>query len=150
MRRTLPLVLFILLSLGGGGLVGLTVETGGWYAALQKPVFNPPDWVFAPVWTTLYIFIGIAGWRVWRAGLSPLQKIWWAQLVVNFVWPPIFFAAQQLLLALGVILVLDALILLFIAQGWNRDRTSALLFVPYALWTGYATLLNATLWWMNS
>ncbi|MDY8107974.1 TspO/MBR family protein [Fulvimarina sp. 2208YS6-2-32] len=147
--RVLPLVLFVLLALGGGGLIGLTVETGGWYAGLDKPSFNPPDWAFGVVWTILYICIGIAGWRVWRAGAGDLQTLWWAQLVVNFSWPPVFFAAQALALAIALILALDVLIVLFIARAWARERIAALLFVPYALWTGYASALNIAIWWMN-
>ncbi|MER0237302.1 TspO/MBR family protein [Fulvimarina sp. MAC8] len=146
----LALPLFVLISLGGGGLIGLAVETGGWYASLEKPIFNPPDWVFGPVWTTLYVLIGFSGWRVWRAGDKRLQSLWWTQLFLNFVWPPVFFSAQQLLVALGIILALDAFIVLFIVQAWRDERVAGLLFLPYALWTGYATLLNATLWWMNS
>ncbi|EAU41083.1 tryptophan-rich sensory protein [Fulvimarina pelagi HTCC2506] len=144
------LPLFILLSLGGGGLVGLAVETGGWYAALEKPGFNPPNWVFGPVWTTLYILIGIAGWRVWRIGDQPLQGLWWTQLILNFAWTPIFFAAQQLLVAFGVILALDAMIVVFVVNAWRNERIAALLFLPYALWTSYATILNVSLWWMNA
>ena len=149
MNRKLALILFLLVTVGGGGLIGLSVETGGWYAELIKPSFNPPDWVFGPVWGTLYILIGIAGWRVWRAGEATAQKLWWTQLALNFVWPPIFFAAHLLGLGLVVILALVAAIVVFIAQTWQRERASALLFLPYLAWVAYATLLNAALWWLN-
>ncbi|TFF22884.1 tryptophan-rich sensory protein [Jiella endophytica] len=149
MTRYLALPLFLLLTVGGGGLIGMTVETGGWYAALQKPSFNPPDWVFAPVWGTLYILIGIAGWRVWRRGLRTLQKLWWLQLVLNFAWPPVFFAAHMLGAALGVILVLDFAVAAFVVAAWRIERVSALLFLPYLAWIAYATLLNAALWQLN-
>ncbi|MBP0615887.1 TspO/MBR family protein [Jiella mangrovi] len=149
MNSKLALALFLLVTVGGGGLIGLSVETGGWYAALAKPSFNPPDWVFGPVWGTLYILIGIAGWRVWRAGEGKAQTLWWAQLALNFVWPPIFFAAHRLGVGLVVILALIAAITLFIAQTWQRERPSALLFLPYLAWVAYASLLNAALWWLN-
>nr|WP_255699907.1 TspO/MBR family protein [Jiella avicenniae] len=141
--------LFLLVSVGGGALIGLSVETGGWYAALQKPGFNPPDWVFAPVWGTLYILIGLAGWRIWRAGIAPAQRLWWLQLALNFVWPPVFFAAHALGAAMIVILALDAAVVAFLAATWRAERVSALLFLPYLAWVAYASLLNAALWWLN-
>ena len=147
--RYLPLPLFLLLSVGGGGLLGLVVETGGWYADLAKPSFNPPDWVFAPVWGTLYIFIGFAGWRVWRSGLGAAQKLWWLQLALNFAWPPVFFSAHMLGAALIVILALDVAVVAFMAATWRTERISALLFLPYLAWVAYASLLNAALWWLN-
>ena len=149
MTRYLALPLFLLLTVGGGALLGLSVETGGWYAALQKPSFNPPDWVFAPVWGTLYILIGLAGWRVWRAGLPRAQTLWWLQLALNFVWPPVFFAAHALGAAMIVILALAAALLAFLATVWRSERGSALLFAPYLAWVAYASLLNAALWWLN-
>ncbi|RFC63550.1 tryptophan-rich sensory protein [Fulvimarina endophytica] len=148
--RKAALPLFILLSLGGGILIGTLTAPGDWYAALQKPAFNPPNWVFGPVWTILYIAIGFVGWRVWRLGESRLSALWWTQLLLNFLWSPVFFTAQALLVALSVVLALDAAILLFIAKAWRADRLSAILFIPYAAWTLFATLLNGTLWWMNS
>ncbi|MEN3794378.1 TspO/MBR family protein [Fulvimarina sp. MAC3] len=147
--RRFALPLFILLTLGGGILIGILTAPGDWYAALAKPSFNPPNWVFGPVWTVLYVMIGFVGWRIWRGGRAQLQSLWWTQLVLNFVWSPIFFTAQELLIALGVVIALDIAIWLFIARAWRADRLAAILFVPYALWTAYATLLNATLWWIN-
>lgn len=147
--RRFALPLFILLTLGGGILIGTLTAPGEWYASLEKPAFNPPNWVFGPVWTVLYILIGFVGWRFWRGDEKQLQSLWWTQLVLNFAWSPIFFTAQQLLIAFGVVLALDLVIWLFIAKAWRNNRLIAILFVPYALWTAYATLLNATLWWMN-
>lgn len=149
MTRYFSLPLFLLLTVGGGGLIGLVVETGGWYAALAKPSFNPPDWVFAPVWGTLYILIGFAGWRVWRAGIGTAQKLWWLQLALNFAWPPVFFSAHMLGTALIVILALDVAVAAFIGVAWRAERSSALLFLPYLAWVAYASLLNAALWWLN-
>lgn len=147
--RYLPLPLFLLLTVGGGGLIGLAVETGGWYADLAKPSFNPPAFVFAPVWGTLYILIGFAGWRVWRSGLGTAQKLWWLQLVLNFAWPPLFFSAHMLGAALALILALDVAVAAFIAATWRAERVSALLFLPYLAWVAYASLLNGALWWLN-
>ena len=149
-RALLVLPLFLLLTLGGGGLLGLTVDTGGWYAGLVKPSFNPPDWLFAPVWATLYLLIGIAGWRVWNGGELGAARIWWLQLGLNFIWPPVFFAAHATGLGLVVIMMLLATIAWFIARAVRAgDRVSAALFVPYAVWVAYASLLNGAIWWLN-
>lgn len=150
MNQRLALVLFIALVFVGGGVIGFYTAPGAWYAGLEKPPFNPPNWVFAPVWSALYVLIGIAGWRVWRlpAG-GAAQVAWWVQLALNFLWSPIFFAAQNIELALAVIVALLATIAGFIALAWRVDRPAALLFVPYAAWVSFATLLNAAIWWLN-
>ena len=101
------------------------------------------------LWGTLYIFIGFAGWRVWRSGLGAAHKLWWLQLALNFAWPPVFFSAHTLGAALIVILALDAAVVAFMAATWRTERISALLFLPYLAWVAYASLLNAALWWLN-
>src|SRR6187401_2140958 len=89
------LLLFVALVLGGGLRIGFASAPGARYAALSKPPFSPPNWIFAPVWSTLYIIIAAAGWRVWRKdGNSAQTKLWWGQLAVNFVWSPIFFSGH--------------------------------------------------------
>ncbi|MER8902375.1 TspO/MBR family protein [Mesorhizobium sp. M0772] len=150
MQRYVSLLLFLILVLGGGLLIGYATLPGEWYASLAKPPFNPPNWVFAPAWTLLYVLIAVAGWRTWereRAGAA--MKIWALQLVLNFAWSPTFFGAKQMGPALVVILALLASIALFIATVWNRDRVSGWLFAPYALWVAFATLLNASLLLLN-
>ncbi|ESX04413.1 CrtK/TspO family sensor protein [Mesorhizobium sp. LSJC268A00] len=150
MQRYVSLLLFLLLVLGGGLLIGYATLPGEWYASLAKPPFNPPNWVFAPAWTLLYVLIAVAGWRTWereRAGAA--MKIWALQLVLNFAWSPTFFGAKLVGPALVVILALLASIALFIATVWNRDRVSGWLFAPYALWVAFATLLNASLLLLN-
>jgi tryptophan-rich sensory protein len=115
-----------------------------------KPSFNPPNWVFAPAWTILYILIAIAGWRLWRTDPRGVPaRLWWAQLALNFLWSPVFFTAQWIEAALAIILALLATILAFIATAWNRDRTAALLFVPYAAWVAFASTLNAAIAVLN-
>lgn len=146
----MSLLLFLILVFGGGLLIGYATLPGEWYASLAKPPFNPPNWVFAPAWTLLYVLIAVAGWRTWereRAGAA--MKIWALQLVLNFAWSPTFFGAKLMGPALVVILALLASIALFIATVWNRDRVSGWLFAPYALWVAFATLLNASLLLLN-
>ena len=149
-RNIVSLIAFVVLVLGGGTSIGLYTLPGEWYAGLVKPVFNPPNWIFGPVWSILYVMIAVAGWRLWENNrTSTSMKIWWAALVFNFLWSPVFFGAHQLALALVIILVLLALICAFIARTWNLDRVAAWLFAPYAAWVSFATLLNASLWWLN-
>jgi benzodiazapine receptor len=149
----LPLVFFVVLSVGGGLAIGAMTGPDAWYAQLRKPSFNPPNWLFAPVWTLLYVLIGIAGWRVWARrgplGSGPIA-LWWAQLGANFLWSPWFFIAHRIDVALGVIVLLLLMILAFIAVTARHDRVAALLFVPYAAWVAFATVLNATFYSLNA
>lgn len=141
---------FLLLVVGGGQLIGFLTMPGPWYEALAKPFFNPPNWLFGPVWTVLYVLIAIAGWRIWRRDpRGTPMKLWWLQLLLNFLWSPSFFAMQQVGLALVVVLAMLATILAFIAAAWNVDRIAAWLFVPYAAWVAFASLLNASIWLLN-
>ncbi|MEP7174110.1 MAG: TspO/MBR family protein, partial [Aestuariivirga sp.] len=101
MPYRLSLFYFLTLVVGCGLMIGFITAPGVWYAQLVKPTFNPPSWLFAPVWTALYILIAIAGWRTWqrnRAGWP--MKLWWAQLLLNFLWSPVFFSAHRIDLAL--------------------------------------------------
>jgi tryptophan-rich sensory protein len=150
MRRYLALAAFIALVLGGGILIGLIARPDGWYAALNKPSFNPPNWVFAPVWSTLYVLIAVAGWRAWqRDWRSRLMAIWVAQLALNFIWTPVFFGLHAPAAALAIVFALLIVIVAFIVHGWSRERTAAALFLPYAAWTAFATLLNAAIVYLN-
>lgn len=150
MRKYVALLGFIVLVLGGGTLVGLLTLPGDWYAGLQKPSFNPPPWVFGPVWTVLYLLVAIAGWLVWAKDPNSMaMRIWIAQLVLNFLWSPTFFGLQQPGLALVVIVALLISILGFMVQARQLHRLAAWLFAPYLLWVAFATVLNAAIWWLN-
>lgn len=149
-RNLLSLAAFLILVVGGGLTIGLFTLPGEWYAGLAKPVFNPPNWIFGPVWTILYIMIAVAGWRIYEANhSSAAMKLWWAALVLNFVWSPSFFGAQQLGLALAIILSLLVVILAFILTSQKIDKPASLLFVPYAAWVGFASLLNGAIFMLN-
>lgn len=144
------LALFVLVVLGGGLLIGYLTAPGAWYASLAKPGFNPPDWLFGPVWSLLYVLIAVAGWRTFQRDRSgPAMKLWWAQLLLNFLWSPVFFTAQRIGLALAIVLLLLATILAFLAVSWRKDRVAAWLFVPYAAWVAFASLLNAAILVLN-
>jgi translocator protein len=144
------LVLFLALVLGGGLIVGFVTAPAAWYARLSKPPFTPPNWIFAPVWSALYIMIAIAGWRVWRKGCNnTATMLWWGQLGLNFSWSPIFFLAQRTDIALGIIVLLLITITGFITITWRQDKVASLLFVPYAAWVAFASFLNGAIWRLN-
>lgn len=150
MKTRAAMLMFLALVVGGGLTIGYFTAPGEWYAQLEKPNFNPPGWVFGPVWTVLYVMIAIAGWRIWRqdpAGWP--MRLWWGQLSLNFLWSPTFFAAHLIGPALAIVLLLLAAILGFIAASWRQDRAAALLFVPYAAWVAFASVLNASILALN-
>jgi benzodiazapine receptor len=150
MKNILSLLVFLLLVVGGGIAIGFFTAPGAWYAGLEKPSFNPPAWIFGPVWTALYLMIAFVGWRVWHLiDGAVLKRLWAVQLGLNFVWSPLFFAAQMPGLALGVILCLLLVILVFIRTAWQQDRLSAILFIPYAAWVGFASVLNGAIFYLN-
>jgi tryptophan-rich sensory protein len=150
MNRHVSLILFLALVLGGGLLLGFLTAPAAWYAGLTKPAFNPPAWLFGPVWSVLYILIAVAGWRVWQRDRHGWpMRLWWAQLALNFLWTPVFFGAHQIGLALIVILLMLAAILGFIATAWRLDRVAAWLFVPYAVWVAFASVLSGSICALN-
>jgi tryptophan-rich sensory protein len=135
-----------------GGLVTAS-SVNDWYTTLHKPPFNPPDWVFAPVWTALYLMMAVAAWRVWRLPGSDLRSrglwIFGAQLAVNLAWSFLFFGAQRIDLALLDIVLLLALIALNLRLFLQLDRPAGWLLLPYLAWVAFAALLNASLWRLN-
>lgn len=151
LRGSLPIYfVFLVLVVGGGLLVGSTNIPDGWYAGLAKPPFNPPNWIFGPVWTLLYVMIAVAGARTWlRQRRGGAMATWWTQLVFNFLWSPVFFTLHSIGGALIIVLAMAAAVVAFIALTWRVDRAAALLFVPYLAWVSFATLLNASILWLN-
>ena len=148
--RIPSLILFIALVVGGGISIGILTGPGEWYANLLKPWFNPPNWIFGPVWTVLYIFIAISGWRVWSHGSDLFaNQLWAIQLVLNFLWSPTFFVAERPGWALFIISALLIIVLVFVRRVWTVDRLSSALFVPYAMWVSFAATLNASIFFLN-
>lgn len=142
---------FLAAAVGGWLSAG---AVGGWYRTILKPEWSPPDWVFGPVWTTLYVMIGVAGWHVWqREPSSQRTRALWLyamQWVCNAAWTPLFFGIHRMDLAAFDILLLWLLIGGF---AWVARRVSvpaSVLFLPYLGWVTFAAVLNATLWHMNS
>lgn len=150
MSKLTSAFLFIALTLAVGMVVGILNPPGEWYAELNKPFFSPPNWIFAPVWTALYVTIGFVGWRVWTYRRnSSSMPLWFTQMVLNFIWSPVFFGLHLPALALVIIVMTALTILAFIINSWTRDKVSALLFLPYLLWVSFATLLNAAIVILN-
>jgi tryptophan-rich sensory protein len=148
-----PLLFFILVTLIVGAAASVFTEPNipTWYAGLAHPSFAPPNWLFAPVWTTLYVAMAVAAWRVWRivGTRSTEMGIFAVQLIFNFAWSSVFFGAHQIGLALIEISVLAILVLAATILFWRRDRLAGLLFLPYLAWTVFAALLNHGFWRLN-
>jgi tryptophan-rich sensory protein len=141
-----------LLAVAGVAFTASRFRPGEWYMALQKPAWTPPNWLFAPVWTLLYVAIAVAGWLVWRRleGQPSAPLIFWvAQLVLNGLWSWLFFGLHRPGLALIDIVLLEAAIIGFAISALPTARLAAGLFVPYAVWVGYATALNLFIWQAN-
>lgn len=128
-------------------------EVATWYPTLAKPAFTPPDWVFGPVWTALYLLMGVALYLVWRSERGRERRVALAvfavQLALNAAWTLVFFGAQAVLGGLAVILALLAALLATTAAFARVDRRAAALLVPYLLWVGFATALNYEIWRLN-
>jgi benzodiazapine receptor len=136
----------------GGRATAANIPT--WYAGLVKPSFNPPNWLFGPVWTLLYAMMAFALWRVLGSPVAtPGRRMavlaFVAQMVLNALWSVVFFGLHAPGIALFVIVALEALILTTIALFRPLDRLAALLLVPYAAWVAFATILNAAIWMLN-
>lgn len=149
-RPWIILAIFLIVVVAVGGLIGTQSIPGTWYEGLTKPPFNPPNWIFGPVWFALYVMIAVAGWRIWMiAPDSSAMKIWFAQMALNWAWSPIWFIGQMLWPAFAVIVAILALIVAFIVTARKRDRLAAWLFVPYLAWVSFATLLNLSIAILN-
>ena len=149
-RTLVVFAMFIAIVVGVGAVIGVSTGPDAWYATLQKPPFNPPNWLFAPVWFTLYVMIGIAGARTFLRDSSGTPFfVWLLQMVLNWAWSPTWFSLHLLWPAFAIIITILALIVAFIVATWKTDRVSALLFVPYAAWVAFASLLNLSIAVLN-
>lgn len=152
----LVLVLSIALAqlAGGIGTIFTIDAIPTWYAYLNKPFFNPPSYVFGPVWTILYTLIGISAYLVWRRHqfgkkARSFWHVYWAQLILNSLWSILFFGFKFTGLAFIEILATWYFIVRTIQEGYKIDRWSAYLFYPYLAWVSFASLLNLSIWLLN-
>lgn len=150
MKTWVVLAVWIAVSMSAG-FIGSRFPPGQWYQELEKPSWNPPGWLFGPVWTLLYILMGIAVWMVWRErGFSTGVYLFMAQLVLNALWSWLFFGLNRPDLAFFEIILLWGLILATMILFWRVRPVAGALFVPYLLWVSFASVLNHTLWKLNS
>lgn len=153
LRQAVALGGWLLLSFAPGA-TGVFVDTGSWYAQLQKPSWNPPAWVFGPVWTCLYLSMGFAAWLVWRRGGWRTQRLslslFLVQLLLNALWTPLFFGWHRPDWAFFEILLLLAAISAVFLLFFRCSRLAALLLAPYLAWTAFAAVLTFTIWRMNT
>lgn len=153
-QSLLALAGWILLSLVPGALGALAAvpPSGGWYATIHKPAWTPPNALFGPVWTVLYVLLGVAAWRVWRrTGCRDRTALalYGTQWVLNGLWTPLFFALHRVGAALLDIVLLDVAVLALLVAYARRDRPAAGLLAPYLLWILFATALNMAIWRLN-
>ena len=152
------LCLLIVAAIAVGGSLASASNTEGWYAEVTKVPWNPPNWLFGPAWTVLYILIALVGFLIWRAGYvgggrpneaARTLRIYVLQLVLNAAWTPIFFAGFPVFgqpawwVAMGVILALVASVIWLMASAFKWSRVATLLLIPYLLWLLFASTLNA-------
>lgn len=154
-QRWLVLVGFIAVTLAAAGIGGAatSASVNTWYPTLAKPDWNPPDWVFGPVWSTLYLLMSIAAWRVWRHAENPGRRSalgwYFTQLVLNALWSCLFFGLRNPGLAFAEVLVFWASLVVVLAKFARIDRPAAVLWVPYLAWVSFAAVLNGAIWWLS-
>lgn len=154
-RQVLGLVVLLVLCFGAAGIGGAVTspQIGNWYATLSKPSWNPPNWVFGPVWSVLYLCMAVAAWLVWRqkglAGAGGPLTLFGVQLALNTLWSCLFFGLHSPGVAFAEIILLWVAIVATTIAFWRRSVPAGLLFVPYLVWVTFAALLNFTLWNMN-
>lgn len=156
MGKTAKLILSIVVSLGVGfiGSFFTSPAIPTWYAGLIKPSFSPPNYLFAPVWTILYILMGISFYLVWQKGLKNEKvrvalTVFAAQFLLNAIWSPIFFGAKNLFWALIVIIFMWIYIVKTILAFRKVSKTASYLLYPYLAWVSFATMLNFSVWFLN-
>jgi len=139
---------------GAAGAFFTVTDEGSWYQQINRPSWNPPGYIFGPVWTTLYVLMGIALHLVWKADAAPALKrkaitLWGIQMVLNAAWSILFFGMHLIGVALADLILLWVAILLTIFAFARINKTAAWLLVPYISWVSFAGILNATIWMMN-
>tara|TARA_B100000780_G_scaffold240439_1_gene182563 strand:- start:118 stop:582 length:465 start_codon:yes stop_codon:yes gene_type:complete len=151
-NKYLSLVLILLITFIASAIGGFTTATfkEPWYSGIVLPSFNPPSWVFAPIWTTLYILMSVAVWRVWIK-FSDLKtlSIYFIHLLFNATWSIVFFGFHQIELALINLIIILIFIIVLMKIYLNKDKLSFFIMVPYLLWSSYALLLNTAIVILN-
>ena len=152
-NKFISFTLFFIITYSASFIGGMTTITfkEPWYSQLVKSNYNPPDWIFAPVWTTLYLMMTLAIWFYWHSKNREMNTIYiyFIHIVFNTTWSIVFFGMHQILLALIVLMILIVLIIILILKFKRVNYTSSLLMIPYLLWCCYALFLNFNLYILN-
>jgi tryptophan-rich sensory protein len=149
LKLFLWIAVYLIVSFGLGQITQAYIES--WYSGLEKPFFNPPNWIFAPVWGTLYVMIASAGFYLWhKQAAQNLKIIFIGYTILNWGWTPIFFGLQQLLPALLWIAAMNIMAFYFIVRAWKVVPVSAHLMILPLCWTIFAMILNGAIWMLNS
>ena len=151
-HQTLALVGWLTLCFSAA-VTAVFVSTGGWYAALHKPSWNPPAWVFGPAWSLLYVLMAVAAWLVWREGGWKVQGrtlgVFLLQWLLNALWTPLFFGMHRSGLAFVEIMMLWSVLAVTLISFWRVRKSAGVLLVPYLAWVSFAAFLNFTIWRLN-
>ncbi len=151
MKAIILAVIFLIV----GAIMGSSVNSSlnGWFTTLNKPFLNPPNFIFAPVWTILYISLAIFYWLLDREQYSPkineIKRLFIWQLVLNFLWTPVFFGMQNILAGLIILIIIDFLVLRIIKLTLKINKLCVLIILPYFCWLLFASYLNASLFILN-
>jgi benzodiazapine receptor len=151
-NKYLSLILILLITFIASAIGGFTTAAfkEPWYSEIILPSFNPPSWVFAPIWTTLYILMSIAIWRIWiKFSDRKILKIYFLHLLFNSTWSVVFFGFHQIELALINLIVILIFIIALMKIYFNKERLSFFIMIPYFLWTSYALVLNTAIAFLN-
>jgi benzodiazapine receptor len=144
------LLLFIGGVIGIGFVVGLIADPGPWFEELRIPDLVLPEWISTPLWFLLATAFAVAGWRLWMLDSSSHEmRLWLGIQILSWWYSPVFFLIRAPALALGIIAIMAALMIWFMARAWSRDRISSYLFIPCFLWVAYVVAMNAAIVMMN-
>ena len=152
-NKILTFIIFLIVTFSAsliGGFATLNYKEP-WYSLLNKPIFNPPDWIFAPVWTTLYLMMTFAIWLFWYSKNKDINtiNIYLIQIVINTTWSIVFFVFHQILFSIFVLILLIILIIILIKKFSKVNLISSYLMIPYLLWCCFALVLNLSIYLIN-
>ena len=151
-NKYLSLFIILLITFLASAIGGFTTTSfkEPWYSQIILPSFNPPSWVFAPVWTLLYVIMSIAIWKIWINSFDlKLLKLYFLHLFFNGTWSIVFFGFHQIGLALVNLIIIIIFIIMLMKKYLARDRLSFYLMIPYFLWSSYALILNSSIFLLN-
>ncbi len=158
MNKISRIAIVVIICLAVGYLSGMVTRASitTWYPTLVKPSFNPPNWIFAPVWTSLYVMMGVAAGLIWnqittqKSAVTKALQIFAIQLILNALWSYLFFGLHNLMLATIEVVLLWLMIFETYSQFAKINKTASYLMLPYLAWVSFASVLTASIWWLNS